>query len=147
MSLPGVCVPYRSEGDTPLMGAPHRRSMGPGSQQESDIVHHPTVHRMTIRCKNITFPQLLRWAVINCILSMLNGLYMNSVVGTHLLFTTIRGFPKIDHSDIDARIVLEQNRFSKKATPNRTRNLNPRTVVLTACVQSHALTTVLIPIT
>ena len=25
-----------------------------------------------------------------------------------------RGFPKIDHSGIDARIVLEQNKFSKK---------------------------------
>ena len=78
---------------------------------------------------------------------MLNGLYMNSVVGTHLLFTTIRGFLKIDHSDIDARVVLEQNRFSKKATPNRTRTLNPRTVVLISRVQSHALTTVLIHIT
>ena len=25
-----------------------------------------------------------------------------------------RGFPKVDHSDIDARIVLEQNKFSKQ---------------------------------
>ena len=31
-----------------------------------------------------------------------------------------RGFPKIDHSGINARIVLEQNKFSKKATSNRT---------------------------
>ena len=31
-----------------------------------------------------------------------------------------RGFPKIDHSGIDARIVLEQNKFSKKATSKRT---------------------------
>ena len=30
-----------------------------------------------------------------------------------------RVFPKIDHSDIDARIVLEQNKFSKKVTSNR----------------------------
>ena len=32
----------------------------------------------------------------------------------------IRGFPKVDHSGIDARIVLEQNKFTKKATSNRT---------------------------
>ena len=31
-----------------------------------------------------------------------------------------RGFPKVDHSGIDARIVLEQNKFTKKATSNRT---------------------------
>ena len=29
--------------------------------------------------------------------------------------TDNRGFLKIDHSDIDARIVLEQNKFSKKS--------------------------------
>ena len=28
-------------------------------------------------------------------------------------------FPKIDHSGIDDRIVLEQNKFSKKVTSNR----------------------------
>ena len=38
---------------------------------------------------------------------------------THLNFDN-RVFPKIDHSDIDARIVLEQNKFSKKTTSNRT---------------------------
>ena len=27
----------------------------------------------------------------------------------------IRGFPKIDHSSIDARIVLEQNKIQKKS--------------------------------
>ena len=29
----------------------------------------------------------------------------------------IRGFPKVDHSGIDARIVLEQNKFTKKKQP------------------------------
>ena len=28
-----------------------------------------------------------------------------------------RGFPKVDHSGIDARIVLEQNKFIKKMLP------------------------------
>ena len=58
----------------------------------------------------------------------------------------IQGFPKIDHSGISARIGLEQNKFSKKATSNKTKTLNPRTVVLTSCVQFHALPTVPIPI-
>ena len=31
----------------------------------------------------------------------------------------IRGFPKVDHSDIDARIVLEQINSAKKTTSNR----------------------------
>ena len=31
-----------------------------------------------------------------------------------------RGFPKVDHSGIDARIVLEQINSAKKATCNRT---------------------------
>ena len=30
-----------------------------------------------------------------------------------------RVFPKVDHSGNDARIVLEQNKFSKKITSNR----------------------------
>ena len=30
-----------------------------------------------------------------------------------------RVFPKVDHSGRDARIVLEQNKFSKKATSTR----------------------------
>ena len=30
-----------------------------------------------------------------------------------------RVFPKIDHSDRSARIVLEQNKFSKQVTSNR----------------------------
>ena len=57
-----------------------------------------------------------------------------------ILFVVIdnRGFPKGDHSGIGARIVLEQYKFTKKATSNRTWTLNPRTVVLTSCVQSHA---------
>ena len=42
------------------------------------------------------------------------------MIGT-LALLDIRGFPKIDHSGIDARIVLEQNKFSKKrATSDRT---------------------------
>ena len=28
-----------------------------------------------------------------------------------------RGFPKVDHSGIDARIVLEQNKFTKQKLP------------------------------
>ena len=31
-----------------------------------------------------------------------------------------QGLTKVDHSGIDARIVLEQNKFTKKATCNRT---------------------------
>ena len=40
----------------------------------------------------------------------------------------IRVFPKIDHSDINARIVLEQNKFSKKvrSMSDRDWTLNPR---------------------
>ena len=50
----------------------------------------------------------------------------------------IRGFPKVDHSGLNARIVLEQNSFTQKnATSNRTWTLDPRTVVLISCVQSH----------
>ena len=39
---------------------------------------------------------------------------------TWIVNGNIRGFPEVDHSGIDARIVLEQNKF------------------LTSCVQSHA---------
>ena len=53
----------------------------------------------------------------------------------------IRGFTKIDNSGIDARIELEQNKFSKNVSSNRNCTLNPRTVVLTSCVQFHALPT------
>ena len=35
-------------------------------------------------------------------------------------FIGVHGFPKIDHSGIDARIVLEQINSAKKATCNRT---------------------------
>ena len=56
-----------------------------------------------------------------------------------------RGFLKIDHSGIDTRIVLKINKFSKKVSSNRDRTLHPRTV-LTSCIQSHALPSVLIPI-
>ena len=40
-----------------------------------------------------------------------------SVLVTQIYF--IRVVPGIDHSGIDARIVLEQNKFSKKVTSNR----------------------------
>ena len=39
-----------------------------------------------------------------------------------------RGFPKVDHSGIGARIVLEQINSANKTTSNRTGTLNPRTV-------------------
>ena len=48
-----------------------------------------------------------------------------------------RGFPKVDHSGICARIVLEQNKSTKKKELPLT-GLEPLTVVLTSCVQSHA---------
>ena len=57
-----------------------------------------------------------------------------------------RGFPKIDNSGINARIVLQQNKFSKKATSSRTWTLEPRTIVLTSFVHSYVLPTVLISI-
>ena len=46
-----------------------------------------------------------------------------------MLCEVTRGFPKIDHSGIDARIVLEQNKFSKKkkATSDMTWTPDPRT--------------------
>ena len=57
-----------------------------------------------------------------------------------------RGFPKVDHSGIDARIVLEQNKFSKKKLPltgpeHSTLGLS---VLLTSCLS--CLATVLDPI-
>ena len=57
-----------------------------------------------------------------------------SVLVTQIYF--IRVVPGIDHSGIDARIVLEQNKFSKKVTSNRDWTLNPGTVVLVSCVYS-----------
>ena len=60
--------------------------------------------------------------------------YLNETV------TEIRGFPKIDHSGIGVRIVFKKNKFSKKATSNRDRTLDPSTVVLTSCVQSWCFT-------
>ena len=53
------------------------------------------------------------------ILTMLTSQLMHDHT-TKSLVRGNRGFPKIDHSGIDARIVLEQNKFSKKATSNRT---------------------------
>ena len=47
-----------------------------------------------------------------------------------------RDFPNIDHSGNDSRITLEQNKFSKKVTPNRDSTCDPRTVVLTSRVYS-----------
>ena len=52
-----------------------------------------------------------------------------------------RDFPKIDHSGIDARIVLEQNKIQQKVTSKWDRTLDSRTVVITSCVQPHALPT------
>ena len=54
-----------------------------------------------------------------------------------LLLLSFEVIPGVDHSGIEARIVLEQNKFTKKATSNRTLTLDPRTVVLTSSVQSH----------
>ena len=34
-------------------------------------------------------------------------------------FRSTQVFPKIDHSGINARIILEQNKFSKKIVSNR----------------------------
>ena len=56
---------------------------------------------------------------------------------SNFVIIIIRGFPKVDHSGIKARIVSERNKFTKKATSNRTLTLDPRTVVLTSSVQSH----------
>ena len=54
-------------------------------------------------------------------------------------FVHIRVFPKIDLSGSSARIVLEQDKFSKKVTSNRDWTCDPRTVVLTCYyLQSHA---------
>ena len=59
-----------------------------------------------------------------------------------------RGFPKVDHSGIDARIVLEQiNSAKNKTTSNRNWTLNPRTVSTAhflslmpyPCARSHHL--------
>ena len=47
-----------------------------------------------------------------------------------------RGFPKIGHSGSSARIVLKQNKFSKKVTYYRVWLCDPRAVVLTSCVYS-----------
>ena len=59
-------------------------------------------------------------------------------MGLWITLLSIPGFPKIDHSGIDARIVLEQINSAQKATSNRAWTLDPRTVVLTSRVQSHA---------
>ena len=61
--------------------------------------------------------------------------------------TSNQGFPKVDHSGINARIVLEQINAAKKTTSNRTWTLDPRTVCtahflsLTPyhCARSHCL--------
>ena len=50
-------------------------------------------------------------------------------------------FHKIDHSGMDARIVLERSKIQQKVTSSRDRTLDSRTVVLTSCAQSHALPT------
>ena len=47
-----------------------------------------------------------------------------------------QGFPKIDHSGCTARIVLEQNEFSKKVTSNRDWTRDPTTLVA-LLLQSH----------
>ena len=47
-----------------------------------------------------------------------------------------RVFLRRDHCGIDVRIVLEQNKFSKKVTSNRDWTCNPRTVVTISCVYS-----------
>ena len=59
----------------------------------------------------------------------------------------IRGFPKVDHSGIDSRIVLEKINSAKKTSSNRTWTLNPRTVCTAhflslmpyPCARSHCL--------
>ena len=56
-----------------------------------------------------------------------------------------RGFPKIDHFGSAARIVLEQNKFSKRTTSNRYWMWDPRTLVA-LLLQSHAFSTMLIPV-
>ena len=58
-----------------------------------------------------------------------------------------RGFPKVDHSGINARIVLEQINSTKKNSSNRTLTLDPRTVYTVhflslipyPCARSHCL--------
>ena len=37
----------------------------------------------------------------------------------------IRGFPKVDHSSIDVRIVLEPNKFNKKSYLSQDLNVRP----------------------
>ena len=72
----------------------------------------------------------------------LSGVFFTVILSiVKFLVVHNRGFPKIDHSGIDTRIVFKKNKFSKKVTSNRVRTLDPRTVVLTSCVQSHALPT------
>ena len=46
------------------------------------------------------------------------------ILGIHPIWGNVLGYynrflPKTDHSGTDARIVLEQNKFSKKVTSNR----------------------------
>ena len=76
-------------------------------------------------------------------LSLISKVHSHLVIATQIFDT--RGFPKVDHSDIDARIVLEQINSAKKATSNRTWTLEP---VYTAhflclmpyhCARSHCL--------
>ena len=56
-----------------------------------------------------------------------------------------RGFPKVDHLGIDARIILEQNNLSKKTTSDRTWTPDPRTVYGAHFFHS-CLTPLLVPI-
>ena len=57
----------------------------------------------------------------------------------------IPGFSKVDHSGIDARIVLEQINSAQKTTFNRTWTLNPKTTAHFLspmpyhCARSHCL--------
>ena len=50
-----------------------------------------------------------------------------------------RVFPKVDHSGNDARIVLEQNKFSKNVTSNRYCTLDLKIVVHTSCATVSCL--------
>ena len=46
----------------------------------------------------------------------ITGIFSHSKISD----ANIRGFPKVDHLDIDARVVLEQNKFIKKGTSDKT---------------------------
>ena len=86
-------------------------------------------------------------AAAQCVHSFISRPMPIQLECTHQVYTVWvnPGSPKIDHSCIDARIILEQNKFNNTATFDRDWTLIPRTVC-DAYFLSRAWVTVLIPI-